>query len=69
MKEEKEVVVRGDILAGRFGVCSSCWVGTVDVYVNYGGEGEEGGGGVDVDVREHNKRFSWSKSREANPEV
>lgn len=35
------VVVRGDILAGRFGVCSSCWVGTVDVYENYGGEGEE----------------------------
>lgn len=37
------VVVRGDILAGRFGVCSSCWVGNVDVYVNYGAEeGEEG---------------------------
>lgn len=69
MKEE--VVVRGDILAGRFGVCSSCWGDTVDVYVNYGGEGEEGeearGGGVDVNVREHNKRFSWSKSREAKP--
>lgn len=41
MNEEKEVVVRGDILAGRFGGCSSCWVGTVDVYVNYGGEEEE----------------------------
>lgn len=35
------VVVRGDILAGRFGVCSSCWGGNVDVYVNYGGEEEE----------------------------
>lgn len=43
MKEEKVVVVRGDILAGRFGVCSSCWVGTVDVDVNYGGEEEEKG--------------------------
>lgn len=41
MKEEEVVVVRGDILAGRFGVCSSCWVGNVDVYVNYGGEEEE----------------------------
>lgn len=52
------VVVRGDILAGRFGVCSSCLGGTVDVYVNYGGGGEEGeeGGGGDVDVGEHNKR-------------
>lgn len=58
------VVVRGDILAGRFGLCSSCWVGTVDVYVNYGGGGEEGEEeereeareGVDVNVREHNKR-------------
>lgn len=56
------VVVRGDILAGRVGLCSSCWVGNVDVYVNYGGEGEEEGeeeearGGVDVDVREHNKK-------------
>lgn len=25
MKEEKVLVMRGDILAGRFGVCSSCW--------------------------------------------
>lgn len=57
------VVVRGDILAGRFGLCSSCWGGNVDVYVNYRGEGEEGeegeekgGGGVDVDVEEHNKK-------------
>lgn len=40
--KEVVVVVRGDILAGRFGLCSSCWGGTVDVYVNYGGEGEEG---------------------------
>lgn len=34
--KEAVVVVRGDILAGRFGVCSSCWGSTVDVYVNYG---------------------------------
>lgn len=68
MKEE--VVVRGDILAGRFGVCSFCWGGNVDVYVNYGGEEGEGEeGGVDVDVREHSRRFSRSKSREAKPEV
>lgn len=65
-EEKKEaVVVRGDILAGRFGVCSSCLGGTVDVYVSYGGEGEEGekegeearGGGVDVDVRKHSKKI------------
>lgn len=68
MKEE--VVVRGDILAGRFGVCSFCWGGNVDVYMNDGGEEGEGEeGGVDVNVRKHNKRFSWSKSRKANPEV
>lgn len=58
-EKKEEVVVRGDILAGRFGLCSSCWGGNVDVYVDYGGEGEEGeegeeeGGGVDVNVREH----------------
>lgn len=59
-EKKEEVVVRGDILAGRFGLCSSCWGGNVDVYVNYGGEGEEGGeegGGGDVDVvGEHSRR-------------
>lgn len=44
-EEKKEVVmVRGDILAGRFGVCLLfLLVGTVDVYVNYGGEEEKKG--------------------------
>lgn len=73
MKEEKEVVVRGDILAGRFGVCSSCWGGTVDVYVNYrGGEGEEGEEGEEarrggVDVREHSKKMKPVEKSRSKP--
>lgn len=57
-------MVRGDILAGRFGLLLFLLVGNVDVYVNYeGGEGEEekegggGGGGVNADVRKHSKKI------------
>lgn len=48
----------------------------MDVYVNYGGGGEEGeegeeGGGGDVDVGETvgGERFSWSKSRKVETQT